>query len=564
MTGTATKAVFLSHASQDQAAAARICEALGAAGLDVWFDQSELRGGDAWDKAIRRQIRDCALFVALISANTDARSEAYFRLEWKLAVDRSHLMADDQPFLLPVVIDDTSEATARVPDCFRERQWIRLPGGATSPAFVDRVRRLLSGDPAATTQPAPVQRPSARVDADAECRIAVLPFKCRGNAVDTGILSEGLSEEIVTGLARFSYLRVITHSSTQRIAGQAMSVADAGQALGARYVMDGSIRQAGSMLRIAAQLVDTRSGAHLWAETYDRTFQPEDVFALVDDVVPRIVSSVADMHGVLPHAMSEILRNRDPDGLSAYETVLRSFGYVARLTAEEHALVRDCVERALAREPDNADVLAMASFVYAEEYKHGFNVRAGSLDRALDAAQRAVAAAPTSHLGFHVLAQAHFFRREIEAFRSAAERAIALNPMDGCTTAFMGILMAYAGDWARGCALAGHAMQLNPRHPGWYRFSAFFNAYRQGAYRDALGVAMQMNLPSYFYTHTAIAAAAAQLGEHETARKAVRDLLALKPDFTSIARQEYGKWLGHGELLEHVLDGLRKAGLEIG
>src|ERR1700722_279036 len=107
------RAVFLSYASQDAQAARRICDALRAPGFEVWFDQSELRGGDAWDASIRRQIKECALFIALISANTNARSEGYFRLEWKLAVDRSHLMADDQTFLLPVIVDGISESSAR-------------------------------------------------------------------------------------------------------------------------------------------------------------------------------------------------------------------------------------------------------------------------------------------------------------------------------------------------------------------------------------------------------------------------------------------------------------------
>ena len=83
-----TQAIFLSYASQDADAARRICDALRTAGLEVWFDQSELRGGDAWDASIRKQIKDCALFVPMISANTNARNEGYFRLEWKLAVDR--------------------------------------------------------------------------------------------------------------------------------------------------------------------------------------------------------------------------------------------------------------------------------------------------------------------------------------------------------------------------------------------------------------------------------------------------------------------------------------------
>lgn len=88
-------------------AVARIAAALRAAGIEIWFDQSELRGGDVWDAAIRKQIKSCALFIPVISRNAHARGEGYFRLEWKLAVDRSHLIAVDLPFLVPVVIDDT-------------------------------------------------------------------------------------------------------------------------------------------------------------------------------------------------------------------------------------------------------------------------------------------------------------------------------------------------------------------------------------------------------------------------------------------------------------------------
>ena len=141
-----TKSIFLSYASQDAEPARRICEALREAGLEVWFDQRELRGGDAWDAAIRRQIRECALFLPVISSNTDARSEGYFRREWNLAVDRMLDMADDQVFLVPVLIDATPEPSARVPDRFRERQWTRLLGGETPVAFIERLRRMLAGE----------------------------------------------------------------------------------------------------------------------------------------------------------------------------------------------------------------------------------------------------------------------------------------------------------------------------------------------------------------------------------------------------------------------------------
>jgi len=392
--------------------------------------------------------------------------------------------------------------------------------------------------------------------------IAVLPFEYSGANTDLIALAEGLSEDIVTGLSRFSYLRVIARSSTLRYFHMAVDVRAVGKELGARYVMEGSLRQAGPTLRIAVQLVDAGSGAHLWAETYDRPFRPEEIFALLDDVVPRIVSTVADTYGVLPHTMSEALRNKNPQQLTPYEAVLRSFAHFPRLCAAEHAAARAGLERAVQQSPGYADGWAMLSMLVREEYTHGFNVRPDSLGRALTAARRAVEAAPSNHLAYHALASAQYFRREFQTFRNSAERAVALNPMDGFTAAYLGFLIAYAGDWERGCALAAHARRLNPHHPGWYWFPSFFDAYRKNDYRGALDFALKINMPGFWRTNLALAMAYGQLGEREAAGNAVRELLALRPDFPEVAREELGKFWDP-ELVQHLLDGLRKAGLDI-
>ena len=134
--------------------------------------------------------------------------------------------------------------------------------------------------------------------------VAVSPFKYTGGNPDVAALAEGLSEEIVTGLSRFSYLKVLARAADQTVT--------------ARYVISGSLRQSGSQLRLAVQLVDTISGAHLWAETYDRPFRAEEVFPLQDDLVPRIVSTVADWYGVLPQSMSDVLRLKPADQLTPY------------------------------------------------------------------------------------------------------------------------------------------------------------------------------------------------------------------------------------------------------
>src|ERR1700733_1703320 len=157
--GGVRPSVFLSYASEDRKAARRLGEALPGYGLEVWYDESELGGGDLWDQKIRRQIRDCDYFMALVSAQTEARHEGYFRREWRLAVERSLDMADDHLFLLPVVIDDTVESRARVPEKFLSVQWLKLPGGRPTPALEALCHRLVSGDAAA---PSTAKRPSGR------------------------------------------------------------------------------------------------------------------------------------------------------------------------------------------------------------------------------------------------------------------------------------------------------------------------------------------------------------------------------------------------------------------
>ena len=484
------QAIFLSYASQDIEPARRICDALRAAGLEVWFDQSELRGGDAWDAAIRQQVKECTLFMALISANTNARSEGYFRREWNLAVQRMLDMADDQAFLLPVVIDDTPEPAARVPDRFRERQWTRLPKGAMAAGFVERVAQLLGGKttlPVATPVAAQPSAPAARaVREDEGFWVAVLPFRHGGASGDIAALADALSEGIVMGMLRFPYLRVIARSSTLRYTSEAADVRAIGSELGARYVIDGTLRQAGSKVRIAVQLVDTQSGAHLWAETYDRPFSPEGILELQDELVPRIVSTIADAHGVLPHTLGEALRNRCPEELSPYEAVLRSFSYFERMTTEEFVASRTALERAVALAPGYSYAWAALALIYENEYALGLEGKPDPLGRGLQAARKAVEADPSSHRAHQALAEILFYRREIPAFRTAAKRALELNSMDGCGVASLGGFIAYAGEWERGCALVHQALRLNPHHPGWYWFPLVFHAYRQGDYRTAL------------------------------------------------------------------------------
>jgi tetratricopeptide (TPR) repeat protein len=283
---------------------------------------------------------------------------------------------------------------------------------------------------------------------------------------------------------------------------------------------------------------------------------------LCDDVVPRIVSTIADTHGVLPRSMSEVLRTRDPSSLSPYEAVLRSFAHFQRVSADEHAPARAALERAVQQAPHYPDAWAMLSLIYKEEFTHRFNLLPDPLDRARATAQRALEGAPSNHLAYHALASVEFFRKQLDAFQIATARAVALNPMDGFTLAYLGFLTAYAGDWERGGALSAKARSLNPHHPGWYWFVPCFDAYRQGEYKTSLEFAHKVNMPGFWRTQLAIAASSGQLGQQAAGNEALQTLLLQRPDIARLPHEELAIWW-QPDMVEHLVAGLRKAGLAV-
>ena len=289
------------------------------------------------------------------------------------------------------------------------------------------------------------------------------------------------------------------------------------------------------------QLVDTTTGAHLWADNYERTFNSDALFASagrsrpahrLDGCRPSRRASAQHEHG----------GSQPPaDQLSPYEAVLRSFAYFERVTAEELAAARIGLEAAVQKAPDYADAWALLALLCVQEYGHGFNVGRGFARRGSRGAPRC---------GGRALESSGFFQRwprrstsesDLEAFRHRAERAAALNPMDGNSLALLGELLVYAGDTERGLTLSARARQLNPHHPGWYRYADFFNAYWSSATIAARSSrALKFNMPSLWGAHSATAAVCGQLGERDAARRALT-LLRLRPDFAGTVRAPHSR-----------------------
>ena len=419
------QAVFLSYSSADEAAAVRLCEGLRAAGIETWFDRNELRGGDAWDANIRRQIRDCALFVPMISASTEARSEGYFRLEWRLAVERSFHFADDRAFLMPVVIDATRQATARVPDRFRERQWTSLPQGAPTAEFIAHVQRLLAGAklPAAAPDAVPGPRAGGRrmrlvaglVAAGALAAlafawwhrgpatgaagtlaavdrksIAVLPFENLTGHADDAYLADGLQEEILNALARVRDFKVISRTSVAAYRGAQHNVREISERLGVGTVLEGSLRREANTLRLTIQLINAKADVHLLATNYDRDLG--HILGLQSEVAHAVADTLA---GTLNRAERGELDHIGTNNGDAYVSYLKAValfqnwdpGDVATATEPEKLL-----ESAIQLDPDFADVYALQSRMYSLMYMRAENAEDGKRARA--AFERALAIDP--------------------------------------------------------------------------------------------------------------------------------------------------------------------------
>jgi TolB-like protein/Flp pilus assembly protein TadD len=481
-----SRAVFLSYASQDAEAAQRICEALRAAGIEVWFDQSELRGGDTWDRSIRKQIKTCALFIPVISRTTHDRREGYFRLEWKLAVDRCHLMDAEMAFLLPVVIDDTRDDDARVPERFREVQWTRLPGGITPPALVERVRRLLSGEPAqeptrsasaavgvsaAATTLKPVLAssrsksalPAATAFNPSPHSIAVLPFVNLSGDKEQEYFSDGLTEELLNSLAEIDALQVAARTSAFSFKGRDNDIDAIGRKLNVATVLEGSVRRSAHTVRITTRLINTVTGFHLWSKTYDRDLG--DVLKLQTEIATAVASALKVTLLGNEAAKIELGRSRNPGAFDAYLRGSRAVRSGQGASSYQSAIAG--YTEAIRLDPNYALAFAARSLAlsdYAGEFASGAGIREFRVKAEADV-HEALRLAPELAEGH--LALGRFLASSLDYTHAseAYERAMALAPGDAEVLADSGRFAVSMGRFDVGLAAVRHAVALDPLNP---------------------------------------------------------------------------------------------------
>jgi adenylate cyclase len=389
--------------------------------------------------------------------------------------------------------------------------------------------------------------------------IAVLPFANLSGDPEQDYFADGMVEDIITGLSRIKWIFVIARNSSYAYRGKAMDVKQVGRELGVRYLLEGSVRKSGNRVRITAQLIDTGTGTHIWADQYDRAF--DDIFALQDELT---ISVVGVIEPTLRKAEIERARRKRPDSLDAYDLYLRAlpFAFTAMPQDADEALT--LLLRAIELEQDYAAAHAMIAWCHEQRYLRG-GLHEEAKHAALHHARTAIAvggddAAALAVAGF-VIAVIEY---DYDSATAAFDRSFALSTSSALALGFSSIVRAWKGDDATAVDHAQRAIRLSPFDPLLYLpwVGLAYAHFAAGRFEEAAAAAQRASQsnPKFSMPYVLHAAALASLGRGEEARVVTEDLRKVEPDLTVSTAIRSARFANPDKNAE-LGEALRRAGL---
>jgi adenylate cyclase len=386
--------------------------------------------------------------------------------------------------------------------------------------------------------------------------IAVLPFKNLSGDAEQEYFSDGVTNDIITDLSKFSGVFIIASNTVFTYKYKSVRIKEISQELGVRYVVEGSVQKAGEKVRINAQLIDANTGHHLWAERYERDLK--DIFALQGEIVQTIVATLAIKVGETELARA---MRKDTTSLEAYDYILRGWQYFYRRTRSANIKAKKMFRKAMELDPDYGAAYTALGWTYYMDASSGWTeFPAQAMQRAQDLAQKALSLKESKAGPHGLLGICYLFQGEYDLAISELRRAIELNPNSptGYHTLGWGLLYADLTDDA--IKALETALRLDPNRSN-TNFFLGLGYYFKGRYDDAIRILKQglSRAPNHVDLHTALAAAYARAGHIEDAAREAKKVLELNPFFEV---DSYGTAFRNPADRKHIHDGLRKAGLE--
>ena len=384
--------------------------------------------------------------------------------------------------------------------------------------------------------------------------IAVLPFDNLSNQPEETYFSDGITEEILTDLARFRSLIVVARNSSFRFRGKPVDLAEIGRRLGASYLLEGTVRRAGERVRITAQLIEAATGTHIWAERYDRSL--EDIFAVQDEVARMIVSTLI---GRIEEARLKQSFQKPTESLAAYDFLLRGMAHFRGYAEDDNQKACEMFERAVALDPQYA--LAYAYLAMARLGLHGHAAAPPEvLDAALEIATHALELDPHESRCHRAVAQNWLYRRDYDLAEYHFRKALELNPNDADRIIGVGYLLALRGHAEEALGWIEAAVSLNPFHHSWYNSQRAVALYSLRRFAEAEREFRKAPHRGY-WSRARLAACHGQLGQTAEAEIQTAEILRLKPEFSTAEFLRSDVLLEREEDRELLREGLIKAGL---
>ena len=395
--------------------------------------------------------------------------------------------------------------------------------------------------------------------------IAVLPFDNLSGDPEDEYFADGISEDLITRLSSSPHYPVIARNSTFVYKGRALDVKELGRELGARYIIEGSVRRSDDVVRITAQLIDATTATHLWAESYDR--KVEGIFALQDEIVEQIRKSINP--SLFQAEQARALR-KDPRNLDAWELVQRGWSHARRFTKADNERARAYFEQAIELDPLWADPLASLAWTHNFDISHQWTDSPGdSLAELRSWAQRAIEADRQSAVAQLMLGTAHMYSGERRLAIEAFESAVRLNPSSVDARQYLGGALTYAGRSQEAIPVLEDALRLSSRHDMSDLLSALaFAHFASGQYeaavergRQAIPWAREKAPALAAINYSVLAVIYSELGRDDEAQAAMLEILRLRPDF-SLGNAQLSLAAMNPDLAGRFIAGLRRAGLK--
>ncbi|MCG2778042.1 MAG: tetratricopeptide repeat protein [Desulfobacterales bacterium] len=387
--------------------------------------------------------------------------------------------------------------------------------------------------------------------------IAVLPFTNMSGDIEQDYFSDGITEDLITDLSHISGLFVISRNSVFTYKGKAVKVEEVAKDLGVRYVLEGSVRRVRDQVRITAQLIDAKTGHHVWAERYDRDMK--DIFALQDEVTGKIVEALAVNLVADEHAR---LTKKDTDNLGAYDLVLRGSAHFRRHTKESNELARAMFAQAVQLDPNYTAAYEGLVWTRLMARMYGWSDDPKLLDDALELGKKAVSLDKSSPQGHVILGHVYLWKKLHEEAITEFEKAVSLNPNDADALSSLGGALVFSGLPEKALGYIEKAIRLNPNYPEYYIFNLGQAFFQLKMYEEAV-MALRKSIiknPNFMPAHYVLAACYGHLGKQELARAKAEEVKRMIPGFSVKVSSEILPFKDEDDF-EHFAEGLRKAGL---